>query len=204
MSIQNLIEGHKKFRSELFKKEQRFKELAEKGQKPEVLWIGCSDSRVTAEFILGAKPGDLFVIRNIANIIPPQDSGEPCTGSVLEYAVDALKVKHIVICGHTECGGMKALLEGAESTGNSSISQWLNYALIAKEKVFSGKVDNDQKYMELIKENIHLQQEHLLTFNFIKEKYKQGKLAIHRWLYDIHTGKIYSYNHKDESWNELS
>lgn len=204
MPTENLIQGHKKYKNNFLEDEQHFLELAVKGQKPKALWIGCSDSRVNPELIMGAKPGELFVLRNIANIVPPQQTGDSCTSSVLEYAIFELQIEHIVICGHTDCGGMKALLKDSMSLKESSISTWLENARSAKNRMLSKNVKDELASSELIKENILLQAEHLLSFDYIKERFHSGKVNIHEWLYDLHTGTILSYNPEEKSWIEFT
>lgn len=203
MPTKTLINGHKRFKSNFKKKEKLFLNLAKKGQKPKVLWIGCSDSRVIPEQIMEAAPGELFVHRNIANIIPPQESKDFCTGSILEYAVIELKVSNIIICGHTECGGIGALINDSQSSKDSAISHWLEYAHPARERILSKKSGKDLDSLEVIKENALLQREHLLTYRFINEKYDSGKLIINTWLYDLHTGKILYYCKDKNTWTEL-
>ncbi len=200
MPTKTLTNGHKHFKSEFQKNENLFVKLAKEGQFPQVLWIGCSDSRVIPEQIMGTGPGELFVHRNIANIIPPQDSNEKCTSSVLEYAVNSLKVTHIVICGHTECGGIKGLLNLIEPVGDSPLENWLKYAQPVKEIILSKNNNEESKYLDTIKENVLLQKEHLLSYSFINEKYNSKNLFIHSWLYDLHTGKIASYYADSKSW----
>jgi len=203
MPTKNLIDGHKKFLNDFISKNQFFIDLAENGQHPKVCWIGCSDSRVIPEIIMGAQPGDMFVLRNIANIIPPQVVKDNCISSVLEYAVFELKVNHIVICGHTECGGIKALLQESQTSINSPVSQWLKHALPAKERILSNRVTKGMQKLETIKENILLQKEHLLTYRFINEKCDSGELEIHTWLYDLFSGTLSSYSQEDKSWINL-
>ena len=109
MPTEKLLSGHRRFREKFESEHDVFERLAEEGQDPKVLWVGCCDSRVIPELITGADPGELFDVRNIANIVPPAPTIACATGAAIEYAVLHLGVSHIVICGHTECGGIKAL-----------------------------------------------------------------------------------------------
>jgi carbonic anhydrase len=204
MPTKNLIQGHNNYLSDFISNKKFFIDLAEKGQHPKVCWIGCSDSRVIPEFIMGAQPGDMFVLRNIANIIPPQAAKDNCISSALEYAVFELKVIHIVICGHTECGGIKALLQDSQALINSPVSPWLKHALPAKERILSNCVEKEMQKLETIKENILLQKEHLLTYRFINEKCDSGELEIYTWLYDLFSGTLSSYKKTDKSWINLT
>lgn len=196
MPTEKVIHGHKKFKSSFLENKKLYLQLANQGQHPKVLWVGCSDSRVVPEFIVNADAGDLFVMRNIANIIPPSDAQDICTSSVLEYAVRELMVKHIVVCGHTGCGGITALVK--EMPNNSRVSEWLKYASKAKIKNNNGDAPD---ILQTIKNNILLQAEHLLTFDFIREN--SNHLEIHKWLYDMHTGEISYYEDKVRNWITL-
>jgi carbonic anhydrase len=203
MPTKTLINGHKSFKNDFKKKENLFLNLAEKGQKPKVLWIGCSDSRVIPEQIMGTEPGEIFVHRNIANIIPPKDSNESCTASVIEYAINALKIDHIVICGHSECGGIKAVLNDSGTSNETAINKWLKYALPSKEKILSENPNSENLYLDIIKENVLLQKEHLLSYDYINTQYKKGKINIHAWLYCVHKGEIAFYHSDEQTWNPL-
>jgi len=203
MPTKSLINGHKSFKIDFKNNEKLYLDLAKKGQKPATLWIGCSDSRVVPEQIMGANPGDLFVHRNIANIIPPVDSNENCTSSAIKYAVNELNVSHIVVCGHTECGGMKAVINSSELTNECTIHRWISHAFPAKERTLAKNIDENELYLETIKENVILQKENLLTLDYVSEKYKTGELKIHCWLYDLHTGDISRFDSDKDSWSVL-
>jgi len=203
MPTKKLLTGHKNHQNIFQDNKEQFLNLAKKGQKPKVLWIGCSDSRVIPNHIMGAEAGEIFVHRNIANIIPPSDSNEKCTWSVIEYAINVLNVRHIVICGHSECGGIKGLLNYSEDSTNSAIFNWLQYAAVAKEKVLSNVTNQSEQYIETVKENVLLQKEHLLSYDIIRSKYDSGDLSIHTWLYDLHTGQIKRYQAGKAEWVNL-
>ena len=177
--VEKLKYGNKVFIEKFEENKKLYLDLVEKGQHPKVLWVGCSDSRVVPEFIVNAKAGDLFVTRNIANIIPPENANDACSGSVLEYAALHLEVEHIIICGHTGCGGITALVNGV--TKDSIIEKWLGHAENAKV---------EHSVLETIKKNIILQASNLLTFSYVKERIEMGKLKIHKWLYAMESGKI--------------
>lgn len=202
LPTEKLIQGHENFLEEFKKNKNFFLELAEKGQYPKVFWIGCSDSRVNPELIMGAQPGDIFVVRNIANIIPPKNSGVNCAASALEYAVTVLHVSHVVICGHTDCGGIKAILAQQPSLEDSVINHWLKHAHPAKERALTKQPAEESCSLEIIKENVILQKEHLLTYDHVDELYKSGKLKIHQLLYNLHTGTISAYKEEKNSWSD--
>jgi len=196
MVVEKLIQGNQEFVKTFKKEEELYQKLAQHGQHPKVLWIGCSDSRIVPEFIVNADAGDLFILRNIANIIPPCEANDLCSSSVLEYAVLELKVEHIVVCGHTGCGGITALVKGTPN--NSRVSEWLKYA---SQKKAANDINVDSYILQSIKDNILLQSEHLLTFDFIKVNI--NNLSIHKWLYDMHSADISYYDDKESKWIKL-
>jgi carbonic anhydrase len=199
MSIDKLKKGNVKFTKTFVENKQLYLDLVENGQHPKVMWVGCSDSRVVPEFIVNANAGDLFVIRNIANIIPPFDAHDSNSSSVLEYAVEHLHVEHIVICGHTGCGGINAMLKGIPQ--DSVINDWMQHAGKAKEnaeKQCCGDLE-----INTIKANVLLQADHLLSFGYVKKRVKENRLKIHKWLYEMSNGSILFFNETDEKWRAL-
>jgi len=200
MPLENFKKGNNIFVDNFNKNKKLYDDLVKNGQHPKVLWVGCSDSRVVPEFTVNANAGDLFVIRNIANIIPPKDANDNCTSSVLEYAVMHLNIEHIIICGHTGCGGINALIDGTPK--NTRIHDWLRYAYLAKEKAKNSDADNLE--LETIKENIFLQANNLLTFDYIENRYNNDEIKIHKWLYDMHSGKISFFDDEKQNWYLLS
>ena len=163
-----------------------FKQLS-KGQNPEILYIGCSDSRVTAEDLMGANPGEVFIHRNIANMVVSIDLNMM---SVLNYAVRHLKVKHIVVCGHYECGGVKAAMTPADM---GILNPWLRnirdvYRLHQAE--LDGIADTSKRYNRLIELNVQEQCVNLIKTAAVQEAYKERGLTVQGWVFDIHTGKI--------------
>ncbi len=189
--IDQLLAGNEQFRKTLFRDNiQRYNELAT-GQKPSVLWIGCSDSRLQTGHITNTPPGTIFVQRNIGNIVPIHDWN---FATVLEYAVVHLKVGDIVVCGHSDCGAIKAL--DKESTDHY-IPLWLNNAREAKERVDRnmarkpGTPDEMKARWALIeKENVRLQIEHLRTYPLVKAAEKEKKIGIHGLYYSLETGEL--------------
>jgi carbonic anhydrase len=200
MPTSKLISGHRRFREKFESDHEVFAKLAEEGQNPKVMWIGCADSRVVPELITGADPGELFDVRNIANVVPPAASGACATGAAVEYAVIHLKVRHIVVCGHTECGGVRAL-EGFPDTDNEPhITSWLEYVRPARNRVLDAGVPDNDQYLETIKANALMQCENLRTYPCVAHAEKTGELSIHAWLYDLHTGTISAYDEVSATW----
>lgn len=163
-----------------------FKKLA-KGQSPEVLYIGCSDSRVTAEDLMGAKPGEVFIHRNIANMVVSIDLNAM---SVINYAIRHLKVKHAVVCGHYGCGGVKAAMQSADL---GILNPWLRnirdvYRIHMEE--LDAITDIDKRYNRLIELNVQEQCVNLIKTEVVQEAYKIRSMQVHGWVFDVHTGKL--------------
>lgn len=188
--IDQLLAGNIKFRETCFKQNyERYSELA-KGQKPSVLWIGCSDSRIQTGHITNADPGVLFIQRNIGNVAPIHDWN---FATVLEYALKHLKVRDIVICGHSDCGAVKAL---DKETDDNYIPLWLNNAMEAKHRV-DAKIkkpatdaDTRKRSRMIEQENIRLQIEHLKTYPLVKNALKEKKVQIHGLYYNLENGEL--------------
>ncbi|HEU17667.1 MAG TPA: carbonic anhydrase [Methanolinea sp.] len=185
--IDNLLLGNMKFRESEFNDNIELYKRLTVGQSPKVLWIGCSDSRVNPELITESKPGEIFIQRNIGNVVPIHDWN---FATVLEYAVAHLKVTDIVICGHSDCGAIKAL---DKESSDSYIPLWLNNAREAKERVDARMPDPESPQVrsrEIELENIRLQIEHLNSYPLIKNALKENRVGIHGLYYDLETGVL--------------
>lgn len=189
--IATLLEGNKRFVEETFEKEKEFFTVLAKDQKPTVLWIGCSDSRVPVNTITQTKAGEVFVHRNVGNIVATNDWN---LSAVLEFSINHLKIPDIVICGHYGCGGINALLE--EDGDDKYIPIWLNNAYKAKERV-DEKINalhidmpHEQRMNLIVEENVRLQLEHLQEYPFVRKAMTDKKLKIHGWVYDMSSGEI--------------
>jgi carbonic anhydrase len=172
---------------------QLFATLNSTGQSPQILFLGCNDSRVIPEAILGAKPGDLFVLRSIANVVPPYGIGERAVGATLEYAVNHLAVKHILLCGHTDCGIVKVLDAGLGSLGalnEPDLARWIEYARPAQTRVDAYGIDAESRHRAIVEQNVLLQQENLCTYDVVRKALSAGTLELHAWVYDVFTGRI--------------
>ncbi|MDQ8186938.1 carbonic anhydrase [Pelagicoccus sp. SDUM812002] len=193
----SLREGHMRFlQNDYANNRELYAHLAD-GQSPKVMWIGCADSRVPAERILGAELGDLFLLRNVANIVPPLAADEASVGSALHFAVDQLKVSHVVICGHSDCGGMKALLQLGKVPMDRMLSSWVEYAIPALE-------DCEVQSLEgVAKANVISQSEHLLEYPCVKDAVAEGRLAIHACYYEIGIGRLEQYDAVSKTWNYM-
>jgi carbonic anhydrase len=204
MPTSKLIAGHRRFREKFESDHEVFEKLAEEGQNPKVMWIGCADSRVVPELITGADPGELFDVRNIANVVPPAASAACATGAAVEYAVVHLKVSHIVVCGHTGCGGIKALESTPQSIDEPHIAAWLDFARPARERVLDSGVSESEQYLETIKANVLMQCDNLRTYPCLAARERAGELAVHAWLYDLYTGRILAFDETTRSWKAVA
>lgn len=187
----SLLEGNKRFVRETFERDREFFASLAKEQKPAVLWIGCSDSRVPVNTITGAKAGDVFVHRNVANVVATNDWN---LSAVLEFSINRLNIPDIVICGHYGCGGIHALEE--DGADDKYVPVWLINARKAKERV-EEKIDalrielpREQRMRLIVEENVRLQLEHLREYPFVRSAVATGNLRVHGWVYDMATGQI--------------
>jgi carbonic anhydrase len=189
--ITSLLEGNKRFVAETFEKEKEFFAQLAKSQKPTVLWIGCSDSRVPVNTITQTRAGEVFTHRNVANIVATNDWN---LSAVLEFSINHLKIPDIVICGHYGCGGIQALIQ--ESGDDKYIPVWLINAYKAKERVDEKigalhiDIPEEQRMNLIVEENVRLQLEHLQEYPFVRKAMQEKKLNIHGWVYDMGTGEI--------------
>ena len=210
MLINDLIKGNKKFREASFPKyEGDLKELVEKGQKPEILFVGCSDSRVTPDLMLDTKPGDMFILRNVGNFVPPYNPDNDYHGSsaAIEYAVSVLGVKHIIVCGYFYCGVCKSLYQNLnDSPDLIHVKKWLELGKRAKEYTLlaiQDKSDKEKLYRATERISIVHQMENLLTFPEVERKVKAKELQIHGWYYRIEDGTIEYYDGEECSFKPL-
>ena len=188
-SFKRIINGYQKFH-EKYKCEDStlLKNLAEQGQKPEIMVVACCDSRVDPALLLQCNPGDLFVVRNVANIVPPYENDEAHhgTSAALEFGVCYLNIKHIIILGHSQCGGINALLNQHQlKQQDDFISNWIN--LIKLDNKTHKEVDS------CAKEALLTSHQNCLSFPWLKQRLDEQKLAIHLWFFEIKEGIIYAY-----------
>lgn len=191
-AIQRLISGIKRFRLEYYEQRpERMQPLAMRGQSPQALVIGCSDSRVDPALLTNAEPGELFVVRNVANLVPPYapDAAYHGTSAALEFAVRALQVQDIVVLGHAQCGGVKALLEGTPSTVSDFVGQWMQIAEPARVRVMACP-DLHDRQLACEHEVVRLSIENLKTFWWVREATEAGKLRLHGCYFGIRSGVL--------------
>ena len=207
-SPEQLITGFKRFREHaLADADARFHELVQFGQTPTTLVVGCCDSRVDPALILDCAPGDLFVIRNVANLVPPAENQGHYhgTSAALEFGVRNLAVQHIIVLGHAQCGGIHALLEGGVASGDTFISEWMTIAEDARRQVeqeFAG-AGSAARHRACEMQAILVSLKNLMTFSWIRERVEQGKLALHGWYFDIERGELLGYNPAEDRFETL-
>src|SRR5579872_787809 len=190
-----LLEGYRAFLNGRLRAEQdRYRELARSGQSPEVMVIGCCDSRCAPEAIFNARPGELFVVRNIANLVPPYapDAQAHGVSAALEFGVVALKVRHIVVLGHAQCGGVKAFAEDAEPlTPGDFIGKWMSLMAPAAEKVGPRGDRSMDEYLTLLEQaNVMLSLDNLMTFPRLRKLAEGGDVALHGAYFGVATGDL--------------
>jgi len=186
-----LERGVRKFKSEAFRRDRAlFRKLA-KSQSPRVLFITCADSRVVPSLITQTRPGDLFVERNPGNIVPVYDRHTSGESASVEYAVEVLKVEHVVVCGHSDCGAVKGILRPDKLASVPAVSRWLTYGNRSRRMLGrAAGLSERQKLERLTELNVMVQLEHLVTHPSVARRLRQGTLALHGWVYRIHDGEI--------------
>ncbi len=187
MNIATIFENNKKWISEKLKLDpEYFKELG-KGQNPQILYIGCSDSRVSAEDLMGVQPGDVFVHRNIANMVPNTDLN---VMSVINYAVSHLEVQHVIVCGHYSCGGVKAAMQSKDL---GILNPWLRN-IRDVYRLHKTELDlitcEEKKYDRLVELNVQEQCVNILKTSDVQQAFKKRNITVHGWVWDIHTGEL--------------
>lgn len=194
-ALQHIVEGFKRFRHEVFpQQEELFKKLAHQ-QTPRAMFITCADSRIVPELITQSAPGDLFVTRNVGNVVPPYGQMNGGVSTAIEYAVMALKVQHIIICGHSDCGAMKAVLNPVDLERMPTVKAWLRHAEVARTVVAENCGCTDHNTLGILtEENVVAQLDHLRTHPSVASKIASGQLFIHGWVYDIESSAIKAYD----------
>ncbi|HYR05633.1 MAG TPA: carbonic anhydrase [Gallionella sp.] len=198
-SPKQLIEGFSRFRERHFTKDDAlFRKLVEQGQAPRILVVACCDARVDPALVLDCAPGDLFVIRNVANLVPPAENQGHYhgTSAALEFGVRKLNVGHIIVLGHAHCGGIHALLEGDMQKEDAFISEWMGIADAAQERVSREFADTASvaRHRACEQQAILVSLDNLMTFSWIRERVEQGTLTLHGWYFDIERGELLGYD----------
>lgn len=182
------------FETQVFPNESAlYNQLASHGQSPKALMISCADSRIVPEHIMQAQPGDLFVCRNAGNIVPPHDSQLGGVTATVEYAVMVLGVRDIIVCGHSDCGAMKALATEADLTSMPNVAAWLRHSHAAQRVVrdnYPADLTDADRLRNTALENVVVQLAHLRTHPSVASGLARGEIALHGWYVDIHAGQV--------------
>lgn len=199
--MQRLIEGVHRFRANEFGRYRKlFRKLSQKGQRPHTLFITCSDSRVLAELITQSQPGDLFVVKNVGNIVPPCNvtGSTNSTAAAIEFAVESLKVDDIVVCGHSQCGAMQALIEGLPDAGTTPhLASWLTLAEPVRQvlrKDYKHLTQEEDRLNAAAEENILFSLENLHTYPGVTRRLETEELRLHAWFFKISTAELFAYD----------
>jgi carbonic anhydrase len=198
---QHLLDGYRTFTTQRLPTEQnRYRELSERGQAPEVMVIGCCDSRVSPEVIFDAGPGELFVVRNVANLVPvyQPDSGTHGVSAALEYAVNVLRVKHIVVLGHAQCGGIRAFIDkAAPLSPGDFIGKWMAMFVKPGEVVEQREHESMQDFtVRIEKAAVFRSLENLMTFPFVRAPVERGALQLHGAYFGVSEGSLFVLDRK--------
>ena len=203
MSIDQLISGYKLFRQDYYLERPEFyKDLVKNGQSPETMIIACSDSRVSPSIMSKADPGEIFMVRNVANLIPPydKDSIHHGTNACIEFAVRDLEVRNIIVLGHSHCGGIKRLCDRSENeVKREFIDSWMSIA----QRALDTNLEGDDKYRYVERRAIEISLENLLTFPWLKKKCEDGDLELHGCLFDLESGKLFTRG-VDNDWTAIT
>jgi carbonic anhydrase len=206
--LQGVIDFHTRVRPGV---KDTFARLA-LGQTPDALFIACSDSRVAANVFASTDPGDLFVVRNVGNMVPPcgrsgLSVADESEAAAIEFAVINLKVRHIIVCGHSECGAMQALVAGTAGPGCQHLNAWLRHGKLALKRVRAGKGDflapHLAEHNRVSQLNVLLQLEHLLSYAIVRDRHDAGMLKLHAWWFDIGEAELNVYDHATQRFDTI-
>jgi carbonic anhydrase len=193
--MDKIIKGVCRFRTEIFPAKQAlFQELA-KGQSPSAVVISCADSRVDMQMITQSEPGELFCFRNAGNIVPPYGAVLGAASATIEYAMEALEIPNIIVCGHSDCGAMKGVLKHDLAERMPTVAGWLRFAEVPRQLALQNHHASEQAQLDtLVRENVLTQLAHLRTHPAVAVRLARGAVRLHGWVYDIESGEITAYD----------
>ncbi|HSB43762.1 MAG TPA: carbonic anhydrase [Nitrospira sp.] len=203
--MEKLVKGFLKFRTEVFgKKKALFTRLSE-NQTPRALFITCSDSRVDPTLLTQTDPGELFILRNAGNMVPPYGSMQGGSTATIEYAMAVLKVPHIIVCGHTDCAVMKAVLHPEEVHELPAVKEWVGQAETTRRLMVEHYTNlaGKDRLIKTTQENVRSQLDHLRTHPSVALQLRKGKVDLHGWVYSISTGDVWVYDFESERFTSL-
>jgi carbonic anhydrase len=203
MTIDRLIAGFKSFRETYYEQRPDFyRSLVERGQSPEVMIIACADSRVNPSIIAKAQPGELFIVRNVANLVPPYepDGRHHSTSAAIEFAVRDIGVKHIIVLGHSHCGGIRHLCDGPEGAGRREfIDDWVSIVEAARDASLEGEAH----YRQVERQAVQISLGNLLGYPWVRSRVEDGGLTLLGWWFDLMAGELLA--HQDgEGWQRVT
>ena len=203
--MEKLVKGFMKFRTEVFGKKKALFTRLSKTQAPRALFITCSDSRVDPTLLTQTDPGELFILRNAGNMVPPYGHMQGGSTATIEYAMAVLKVPHIIVCGHTDCGVMKAVLHPEEVSDLPAVNEWVGQAETARRLMheYYGDISGKESLIKTTQENVRVQLDHLKTHPSVMLQLRRGQVDLHGWVYSISTGDVWVYDFKTERFTSL-
>ena len=208
-NTRSLVEGFQRFREKHYESnDSLYQQLVKEGQTPKTLIVACCDSRVDPALVLDCEPGDLFVIRNVANLVPPVEgrAGHHGTTAAIEYGVRILGVEHIIVLGHAHCGGITTLVKtGGANVDGSFIDDWMCLAEEVRSSVMNEMPNAtvEEQIRECEQRAILVSLNNLTTFSWVKERVDAGRLTLHGWYFDIEHGQLLSFNNESKIYEEL-
>jgi carbonic anhydrase len=200
--MERLLDGIRQFQKDVYPNRKDLFEQLAGGQSPEALFITCADSRVVPDLIMQSEPGDLFICRNAGNMVPAYGEVMGGVAATIEYAVTALNVEHVIVCGHTDCGAMKGILHPELLTEMPNVKSWLAHGELARMMVkenYQG-LSKEDELKALIQENAVAQLAHLRTYPCIASRLARGKIQLHAWVYNIKTGEVQAFDPADHKY----
>ncbi|MDP1947060.1 MAG: carbonic anhydrase [Nitrospirota bacterium] len=203
--MEKLVKGFLKFRTEVFEKKKALFTRLSGNQSPRALFITCSDSRVDPTLLTQTDPGELFILRNAGNMVPPYGSMQGGSTATIEYAMAVLKVPHIIVCGHTDCAVMKALLNPEDVSDLPAFREWVGQAETTRRLMREHYTDltGTDRLVKTTQENVRSQLDHLRTHPSVALLLRQKKVDLHGWVYSISTGEVWVYDFDSEQFTSL-
>ena len=193
--MQKLVQGIHEFQDHVFRSRREFFERLATGQKPLALFITCSDARVQPNLLTQTDPGDLFILRNAGNLIPPHGSANGGEAATIEYATAVLGIEDIIVCGHSGCAAMQSMLNPETMAGLPAVAEWLRHTDATRQIVreLYGHLEPEKRWTAAVEENVLVQLEHLRTHPSVAGALAGGRLKLHGWVYKIETGQVFTY-----------
>ena len=199
--VDSLLHGHRKFvRNKAGNAGTFLQKLASEVQSPSALYVGCSDSRVVPELLTSSAPGELFVVRNVANLVPTFENADSSVGAAIEYAVGHLRVPHVVVCGHYGCGGIHAAVDGLHHVaGMPSLFEWLSTVTPAVERARVDAKDAEHLWRRSVEESVLTQLDNLSTYPLVAKALAEATIELHGWVYDLYSLQLYVYDPESDA-----